>query len=48
MTYLLPRAYAVFCGRYIITVNGDYSMPQNKINSTVFVYNDSRLSLKHQ
>ena len=24
MTYSLPRAYAVFCGRFIITVNLDY------------------------
>ena len=24
MPYSLPRAYAVFCGRFILTVNWDY------------------------
>ena len=45
MMYSLPRAYAVFCGRFIITVN---CMHKNKVNSPVFVYNDSHLSLKQQ
>ena len=48
MTYSLPHAYAVFCGRFIITVTETTCMPKNKVNSTVFVYNDSHLSLKHQ
>ena len=29
-TYLLPRAYAVFCGRFIITVNWDYLYAQKQ------------------
>ena len=44
MTYPLPRAYSVFCGKFIITVNNK----KNKVNSPMFVCNDSRLSLKHQ
>ena len=44
MTYPLPRAYAVFCDRFIITV----MYAKNKVNSPVFVYNDSHLSMKHQ
>ena len=48
MTYLLPRAHAVFCGKFIIIVNLDYMYVKKKTNSPVFVYNDSHLSLKHQ
>ena len=40
MTYSLPHAYAVFCGRFIITVTETTCMPKNKVNSTVFVYTD--------
>ena len=38
MTCSLPRAYAVFCGRFIITVDGDYMYlyAQNKVNSPQF------------
>ena len=46
MKYLLPRAYAVFCGSFNITENWDYLYAQNKVNSPVFVYNDFHLSLK--
>ena len=46
MMYSLLRAYAVFCGRLIITETT--CMPKKKVNSPVFVYNDSHLSLKHQ
>ena len=30
MTYSLPRAYAVFCGRFILTVNWDYLYAQKQ------------------
>ena len=30
MTYSLPRAYAVFCDRFIITVNIDYQYAQKQ------------------
>ena len=30
MKYSLPRAYAVFCGRFIITVNWDYLYAQKQ------------------
>ena len=35
MTYSLPRAYGVFCGRFIITVNWDYlyAQKQGKLTS---------------
>ena len=48
MAYSLPRAYAVFCGRFIIIVTETTGMPKNKVKSPVFVYNGSHLSLKHQ
>ena len=41
----LPRTYAVFYGMFIITVNLGYLNTQNKVNSPVFIYNDSNLSL---
>ena len=45
--YSLPRAYAVICGRFNITVNRDYLHAQNQGKPTMFVYNNSHLSLIH-
>ena len=48
MTYSLSLAYAVFCGRFIITVNLRLLKKIPVCPKTMSVYNDSRLSLKHQ
>ena len=46
--YSLLRAYAVISGWFnicCITINRDYCTPKIKVNSPVFVYNNSHLSL---